>query len=186
MFVDYYEIIQVHPLCEDEVLNRMRKHYALKYHPDKAPAAKKSEYTEILQRINHILDILLDSVKRNIYNEGHPYFNNRKEYASSGGNDSSNSKRNASSERSRKNSDSSDEVYAYAEDYPIEIRKYLKSELLFEVAVKARKKNLFKPFERKQFYNFANRIKRNTEFTPWQAKNIANYIEMAEKAGVLK
>lgn len=184
MFVDYYEIIQVHPLCEDEVLNRMRKHYALKYHPDKAAAAKVAEYTTILQRINNIIDILLNHVERNLYNEGHPFFSNRTDGESSNKKESSDGSK--SRKRSRKSSDSSDEVYAYAEDYPIEIRKFLKSKILFDVAGKAKKKNLFKPFERKQFYNFANRIRQNLEFTPWQKKTIANYIEMAENAGVLK
>ena len=75
MFVDYYEILQVHPCCDEDILRRVRKHYALKYHPDKAPACDREEFTRRLQQINNMLDILLDPARRSEYDATHPFFN---------------------------------------------------------------------------------------------------------------
>jgi curved DNA-binding protein CbpA len=174
MFIDYYKIIQVHPECDREILNRMRKHYALLYHPDRAPADKKSEFTKTLQMINSILDILLDPEKRDVYDSTHPYFQRcRNSVAAS-------SEKNQKAEQHSRGKD-----YMYAGNYPMEIRKYLNAEILFKAAKTAKKQGLFDSFDRKQFYNFANRIRKNQEFTSWQAKNIANYIKAGIAVGII-
>ncbi|MGD0857376.1 MAG: DnaJ domain-containing protein [Dehalococcoidia bacterium] len=61
-FVDYYEVLQVSPMAEDEVIDAAYKKLAQKYHPDKNPAS-----AERMKAINNAYDILGNNEKRKIY-----------------------------------------------------------------------------------------------------------------------
>jgi len=63
-FEDYYEILQVHPLAEPEVIKAAYRKLAEKYHPDinKDPAAE-----ERMKKINLAYETLSDSLKRKQY-----------------------------------------------------------------------------------------------------------------------
>src|SRR4030042_3921632 len=63
-FEDYYEILQVSPSAEPEVIEAAYKKLAQKYHPDvnKSPTA-----TEKMKKINMAHDVLGDPVQRKRY-----------------------------------------------------------------------------------------------------------------------
>jgi len=63
-FIDYYEILQVHPSAEPEVIEAAYKKLAQKYHPDvsKNPAA-----LDIMRKINIAHDMLGNPVERKKY-----------------------------------------------------------------------------------------------------------------------
>lgn len=63
-FEDYYEILQVHPLAEPEIIKAAYQRLAQKYHPDinKDPAAN-----ERMAKINNANEVLSDPEKRQRY-----------------------------------------------------------------------------------------------------------------------
>lgn len=182
MFVDYYKLIQVHPECEGGMIKRMRKVWAMKYHPDVVNESEKGRSTELMQKVNAAIDMLLDPVKRQAYNATHPYFSVKR------ANSSSDSSQKNSNKRSRKqysgNSASTDE-YVYCADFATNLQGYLKADILFGIAKKAKQRGAFTGFERRQYYNFATRINNNLPFTYWQKKNFKLYITMAIKKELL-
>lgn len=62
IFVDYYEVLQVSPLAEVEIIDAAYKKLAQKYHPDKNPTT-----AERMKQINNAYDILGNYEKRKIY-----------------------------------------------------------------------------------------------------------------------
>ena len=171
MFIDYYKALQVDPECDSDIIGRMRKIFALKYHPDKAPEFLKDEYTKKMQQINSIIDILIDPLMRKKYDKTHPYFNTEtrdKSYAST-------------TQEWRGDT----EEYRYINEFSRGIRKYITAENFFKAAKKAKKRSLFRPFDRKQFYYFGKRIERNQELSEWQSQNIEKYIQMALKENLI-
>jgi curved DNA-binding protein CbpA len=63
-FEDYYEILQVSPLAESEVIDAAYKKLAQKYHPD---VNKSTGSAERMKKINVAYDILGNYEKRKIY-----------------------------------------------------------------------------------------------------------------------
>ncbi len=63
IFEDYYEILQVHPLAEPEVVEAAYRKLAQKYHPD----VNKGACAEKMQKINEAHDILGNSPSRKEY-----------------------------------------------------------------------------------------------------------------------
>ena len=59
---DYYEILQVHPSAEPEVIEAAYRKLAGKYHPDRNPATQ-----EKMKKINIAHDVLSDPEKRKCY-----------------------------------------------------------------------------------------------------------------------
>ncbi len=64
IFEDYYEILQVHPLAEPEVIDAAYKKLAAKYHPDRNPSPVAQEK---MKKINVAHDILSDTEQRKRY-----------------------------------------------------------------------------------------------------------------------
>ena len=64
MATDYYDILQVHPKAEKEVIKAAYRKLAAKYHPDmnKAPDAM-----EKMKQINAAYEVLSDPAKRAVY-----------------------------------------------------------------------------------------------------------------------
>lgn len=65
-FIDYYEVLQVHPRAEAEVIAKAYRALMLKYHPDHAGA------TERAQMINEAYEVLGDPRKRAAYDATMP------------------------------------------------------------------------------------------------------------------
>lgn len=64
-FEDYYEILQVHPLAEPEVIEAAYKKLAQKYHPDVSNNPVVAE--RMMKKINNAHDVLKDSEQRKKY-----------------------------------------------------------------------------------------------------------------------
>jgi curved DNA-binding protein CbpA len=73
-FVDYYELLQLHPNADSDSIERMFRHFAKKFHPDNA------EFADI-QRFRQIVDAhrtLADAECRAGYDtKYHDYWNNK-------------------------------------------------------------------------------------------------------------
>ena len=179
MFVDYYKELQIHPECDRDMIARVRKFFAAKYHPDKAPASLKDEYTQIMQKINPMIDILMDPYMRREYDATHPYFKSSEQFSGE------ENERGGRRKRRTKREERGNSGYCYADDFPADIREFLDAETLFKAAKNAKAKGVLTPFERKQFYNFGKRVAGDMEFTDWQKKNIAEYIRKARKHRVI-
>ncbi|MBN1376021.1 MAG: J domain-containing protein [Dehalococcoidia bacterium] len=65
-FEDYYEVLQVHPLAEPEVIQKAYTALANKYHPDKNPSAAAAAK---MRKINSAYDVLKDPEKRRQYDD---------------------------------------------------------------------------------------------------------------------
>ena len=63
-FEDYYEILQVHPLAEPEIIEVAYKRLSRKYHPD---VDHSPDATEKMKRINIAYEVLSNSEKRKVY-----------------------------------------------------------------------------------------------------------------------
>ena len=179
MFVDYYKELQIHPECDSDMIAKIRKIFAAKYHPDKAPASLKNEYTKKMQKINPIIDILIDPRLRREYDATHPYFNSS-EKVSVEEEDADTYRKRRTKREERRNAG-----YSYADSFPAGIRQYLNAETLFKAAKKAKEKGVLSSFDRKHLYNFGKRVAGDREFTAWQKANIAKYIDMARKYKLL-
>ncbi|MSQ11014.1 MAG: J domain-containing protein [Dehalococcoidia bacterium] len=61
---DYYEVLQVHPMAESEVVQAAYRRLAMKYHPDVSPGAQAQQR---MSQLNQAYEILKDSQKRRAY-----------------------------------------------------------------------------------------------------------------------
>jgi curved DNA-binding protein CbpA len=162
MHKDYYLIAQVHPEAETRVIERMRRVLAQIYHPDHTMEEKKEEYTKKMQEINDAIDYLTNESQRRKYNKEHPYFTNRYQNQSFGPH------------------------YIYKDDFDKEIHPYLDSDILFNLASKAKEMNKLEPFTRKHLYFIARRIESNKELTDWQKRVIYIFIDDAIEEGLIE
>ncbi len=66
--LDYYQILQVHPEAEQEVIHAAYRKLAAKYHPDvnRAPGA-----AERMKQINNAYEVLSDPASRAEYDASH-------------------------------------------------------------------------------------------------------------------
>lgn len=62
--LDYYTILQVHPVAEKEVIDAAYRKLAAKYHPD---VSHDSNTAERMKQINAAYEVLSDPVKRTSY-----------------------------------------------------------------------------------------------------------------------
>ena len=67
MFTDYYEILEISPNANSETIERVFRHFALRYHPDNSDTGDLSRFSEIMEA--H--DTLKDPVKRAHYDLQH-------------------------------------------------------------------------------------------------------------------
>lgn len=66
----YYKILEINKDATEKEISKAFKQMSKKYHPDKAPADKKEEYTEKFKEINEAHDVLKDPSKRKLYDMG--------------------------------------------------------------------------------------------------------------------
>lgn len=64
-FVDYYDLLQVSPGCDETMLEKAYRHFAQKYHPDHAETADVEKFQEIIAAYK----VLRDPEQRTKYNE---------------------------------------------------------------------------------------------------------------------
>lgn len=65
--VDLYEVLQVHPKADAEIIALVYRYIVKKYHPDIAPSHLRSDYEERMKQINEAYAILSDPDKRRDY-----------------------------------------------------------------------------------------------------------------------
>ena len=61
---DLYEVLQVHPGAEPEVVDAAFRRLTRKYHPDRNPSP---DATEVTQRLNAAYEVLRDPARRAAY-----------------------------------------------------------------------------------------------------------------------
>ncbi len=66
---NYYEILEVNPKASKEVIDKVYKLLAKKYHPDTQPEDKKEWAEEKFKELNNAYEIISDEEKRKIYDE---------------------------------------------------------------------------------------------------------------------
>lgn len=75
---DYYKILGVSKENTPDEIKKTYKRLALKFHPDRAPEDKKSEYEEKFKEMSEAYAVLSDSIKRQQYDQfGHESINQR-------------------------------------------------------------------------------------------------------------
>ena len=67
MGVDYYDVLKVPKTATEEDLRRAYKKLAMRWHPDKHPAAAKAVAEAKFKQICQAYDVLCDTQKRQIY-----------------------------------------------------------------------------------------------------------------------
>lgn len=67
--IDYYELLEISRHASKEVVEKAYKALIKKYHPDVAPADKKTEYEEKLKQINLAYETIIDDDKRREYDQ---------------------------------------------------------------------------------------------------------------------
>lgn len=65
--MEYYQELGLEKNATEDDIKKAYKKLALKYHPDKAPADKKEEYTQKFQKISEANEVLSNTDKRKIY-----------------------------------------------------------------------------------------------------------------------
>jgi curved DNA-binding protein len=55
-FVDYYEVLQVNPKCDDKILERAYRYFAKLYHPDHTETANVKKFTEVTEAYTTLRD----------------------------------------------------------------------------------------------------------------------------------
>src|SRR5579872_590826 len=70
--IDYYRVLQVHPEAEAEVISRVYRYLAMKYHPDKAPMHLKADHEQMMKSLNVAHEVLSDPQKRKDYDALRP------------------------------------------------------------------------------------------------------------------
>lgn len=65
---DYYEILQVHPSAEPEVIKAAYRKLAQKYHPDRNPSSQANSY---MKRLNLAYEVLSDPARRARYDKAY-------------------------------------------------------------------------------------------------------------------
>jgi DnaJ-class molecular chaperone len=65
--VDHYRTLQVTRDADAEVIERAYKALSLKYHPDRASAAERTDATRRMQVINEAYSVLRDPTRRRAY-----------------------------------------------------------------------------------------------------------------------
>jgi len=63
MFTDYYEILEISPNANSETIERIFRHFALRYHPDNQETGDKFRFSELMEAYS----TLKDPVKRAQY-----------------------------------------------------------------------------------------------------------------------
>ena len=63
MFIDYYEILEISPNANSETIERIFRHFAMRYHPDNQDTGDEARFSEIVEAHN----TLKDPVKRTQY-----------------------------------------------------------------------------------------------------------------------
>jgi curved DNA-binding protein CbpA len=63
MFIDYYELLEISPNANSETIERIFRHFAMRYHPDNQDTGDESRFAEIVEAHN----TLKDPVKRAQY-----------------------------------------------------------------------------------------------------------------------
>jgi curved DNA-binding protein CbpA len=63
MFIDYYEVLEISPNANSETIERIFRHFAMRYHPDNRETGDESRFSEIVEAHN----TLRDPVKRAQY-----------------------------------------------------------------------------------------------------------------------
>lgn len=61
---DVYEILQVHPKADAELISIVYRHLAKKYHPDVAPSHLRTNYEERMKQINEAYAVVSDPDRR--------------------------------------------------------------------------------------------------------------------------
>ena len=69
MAKDYYETLGVSKDASKKEIKKAYKKLAMKYHPDRAPEAKKKEYEEKFKEINEAAAVLGNDEKRSNYDK---------------------------------------------------------------------------------------------------------------------
>jgi len=67
MKFEYYSILEIEKTASADEIKKAYRKKAMKYHPDRAPADKKSEYESEFKKINEAYQVLSDSGKRQQY-----------------------------------------------------------------------------------------------------------------------
>lgn len=70
--LDLYEVLQVHPGAEADVVSLVYRHIAKKYHPDLAPSHLKTDYAERMKLVNHAYSTISDPATRTEYDSCRP------------------------------------------------------------------------------------------------------------------
>lgn len=83
MFVDYYETLEISPNANSETIERIFRHFAMRYHPDNRDTGDESRFSEIVDAHN----TLRDPVKRAQYDVQYKdHLNLRSELTAEAGN----------------------------------------------------------------------------------------------------
>jgi len=73
--MDYYEILGVPKSSSEDEIKKAYRKLALKYHPDRAPEDKKTEYEAKFKEISQAYSVLSDKKKRSQYDQYGQTFN---------------------------------------------------------------------------------------------------------------
>lgn len=83
MFIDYYETLEISPNANSETIERIFRHFAMRYHPDNQNTGDEARFSEIVEAHN----TLRDPVKRAQYDiQYKDHLNLRRELTEEAGN----------------------------------------------------------------------------------------------------
>ena len=72
-FIDYYELLQVSPNCDEKALENAYRHLAKKYHPDRSGPAHTTKFNQVIEAYR----VLRSPGKRTEYNRLHAQKNGK-------------------------------------------------------------------------------------------------------------